>query len=112
MYKRQAVGDEVRQPGDLIPEAQDWPYVAGLIQDGKIAPVLVATLPEDTQVMLLDWEEETYGAAAVQEIVEPEDEEEAEESNEDAEADSEPDEEPAEADKAPVGNRRKVKAHA
>lgn len=55
------VGDEVRQAGDLVPEAQTWPYLSGYIQDGHIAPVLVATLPEEQQVMLLEWEEEVLG---------------------------------------------------
>ena len=55
------VGDGVRQAGDLVPEAQMWPYLSGYIQDGKIAPVLVATLPEEQQEMLLEWEEEVLG---------------------------------------------------
>ena len=55
------VGDEVRQCGDLVPEAGMWPYLSGYITDGKIAPVLVATLPEEQQVMLLEWEEEVMG---------------------------------------------------
>lgn len=55
------VGDEVRQQGDLVPEAMTWPYLNGYIADGKIAPVLVATLPEEQQLMLLDWEEEVLG---------------------------------------------------
>jgi hypothetical protein len=55
------VGDEVRQAGDLVPEAQMWPYLSGYISEGKIAPVLVATLPEEQQVMLLEWEEEVLG---------------------------------------------------
>lgn len=55
------VGDEVRQAGDLVPEAQTWPYLSGYIQDGHIHPVLVATLPEEQQIMLLEWEEEVLG---------------------------------------------------
>lgn len=51
------VGDDLRQPGDLIPEAVDWPYLSGYVSEGKIAPVLVATLPEDVQMTLLDWAE-------------------------------------------------------
>lgn len=51
------VGDEERQPGDLVPEAVAWPFVAGYVQDGRLAPVLVATLPEEQQMMLLEWEE-------------------------------------------------------
>lgn len=52
------VGDDQREPGDLVPEAQDWPYLHGYVQDGTIAPVLVATLPDEQQMMLLDWEDE------------------------------------------------------
>jgi len=55
------VGGEVRQPGDLIPEAADWSYLSGYIADGKIAPVLVATLPEEQQIMLLEWEDAKNG---------------------------------------------------
>jgi len=50
------VGDDLRQPGDLIPEAAGWPFVEGYVADGKIAPVLVATLPEEAQAVLLEWE--------------------------------------------------------
>ena len=50
------VGDEIRQPGDLIPEAADWAYLSGYVADGKVAPVLVATLPEAVQETLLEWE--------------------------------------------------------
>lgn len=52
------VGDEFRQPGDLVPEAQEWAYVSAYIMDGKIAPVLVATLPKKAQEELLRWEED------------------------------------------------------
>lgn len=52
------VGDDLRDAGDLVPEAVNWPYLTGYVADGKIAPVLVATLPEETQQMLLDWEAE------------------------------------------------------
>lgn len=55
------VGDEIRQPGDLVPEAVTWPYLNGYITDGKIAPVLVATLPEDVQISLMEWEEDVLG---------------------------------------------------
>lgn len=51
------VGDDIRQPGDLVPEASNWPFLTGYVSDGKLAPVLVATLPEEQQIMLLDWEE-------------------------------------------------------
>lgn len=57
------VGDEVRQAGDLVPEAQFWPYLSGYVENGQIAAVLVATLPEEAQVMLLDWEEEVMGVS-------------------------------------------------
>jgi hypothetical protein len=64
------VGEETRVPGDLVPEAQDWPYLSGYVSDCKLAPVLVATLPEEQQVMLLEWEEAVYGPVAVQAAVE------------------------------------------
>lgn len=56
--KPQKVGDDVREPGELIPEARDWAFLPGYITNGEIAPVLVATLPEETQQMLADWEAE------------------------------------------------------
>lgn len=57
------VGDDQREPGDLVPEARDWPYLSGYVQDGTLAPVLVATLPDEQQMMLLDWEDEQERAA-------------------------------------------------
>lgn len=69
------VGDEMRQAGDLVPEAQDWPYLSGYVAEAKIAPVLVATLPEAQQEMLLAWEEDVYGPAAVDIAVNGPDEE-------------------------------------
>jgi hypothetical protein len=54
--KPQSVGDVIRQPGELIPEARDWNFLSGYITNGEIAPVLVATLPEETQQMLAEWE--------------------------------------------------------
>lgn len=50
------VVDDYRQPGDLVPEAAEWPFLAAYVRDGDIAPVLVATLPQETQDMLLEWE--------------------------------------------------------
>lgn len=50
------VGDSVRNAGDLIPEASAWPYLSGYVADGKIAPVLVVTLPQEVQDMLTAWE--------------------------------------------------------
>lgn len=61
--KRVLVGEDQREPGDLVPEARDWPYLSGYVQDGTLAPVLVATLPEEQQMMLLDWEDEQEQAA-------------------------------------------------
>lgn len=49
------VGDDLRQPGDLVPEAAEWPYRAGYITEGTIAPVLVATLPQEQQEALMEW---------------------------------------------------------
>lgn len=61
------VGDEIRQPGDLVPEARDWSTVSGHLMTGDIAPVLVATLPEKTQEMLLEWVLEQDAPAPVEE---------------------------------------------
>lgn len=52
------VGEDTRTPGDLVPEAAEWPFLSGYIQDGALAPVLVATLPEEQQMTLLEWEDE------------------------------------------------------
>lgn len=51
------VGDEIREPGDLIPEAATWQYLDGYVRDGRIQPVLVATLPRKTQDVLQEWED-------------------------------------------------------
>lgn len=55
------VDGEYREPGDLIPEARDWATLTGYIQDGRIHPVLVATLPKATRDALAQWEEEQDG---------------------------------------------------
>lgn len=57
------VGDEVRHAGDLVPEAGDWPFISGYVADGKMAPVLVATLPEEVQITLLEWEADQTASA-------------------------------------------------
>lgn len=62
--KQMKVNGELRQPGDLIPEAQDWAALTGYIADARIAPVLVATLPKAHRDLLAEWEEETYGVKA------------------------------------------------
>ena len=58
------VGDDTREAGDLVPEAKDWVFLSGYLSDGSLAPVLVATLPEEQQMMLLEWEEEQQKAHA------------------------------------------------
>lgn len=50
------VGASLRKPGDLIPEASEWPYLDHYVGKGDIAPVLVATLPEAMQEKLAAWE--------------------------------------------------------
>jgi hypothetical protein len=71
--KPQSVGDVIRQPGELIPEARDWNFLSGYITNGEIAPVLVATLPEETQQMLAEWEadQDTKSETAIPEPLEP-----------------------------------------
>jgi hypothetical protein len=54
----QQIGDEWREPGDLVPEARDWAYRDLYLKDAKIAPVLVATLPKQIQDKLNAWEKE------------------------------------------------------
>ena len=60
------VGGEERVPGDLVPEAHDWPALSLYINEGKLSPVLVATLPKATRDALRAWEE---GVKAVNDIV-------------------------------------------
>lgn len=62
------VGDEIRQAGDLVPEAMFWPYLSGYLTDGHLAPVLVATLPEEQQEMLLEWHDEIMGTPVVDSV--------------------------------------------
>lgn len=50
------VGNDTRRPGDLVPEARDWPYLAANVREGVLAPVLVATLPVEVQEVLVQWE--------------------------------------------------------
>lgn len=59
------VGADLREPGDLVPEAHSWNFLPGYVAEGKLFPVLVATLPEDAQMMLLEWEEAQSGTTAV-----------------------------------------------
>ena len=65
------VGDDIRQPGDLIPEANEWSRLSAYLQHGEIAPVLVVTLPEDVQEMLLEWEAERQGGAVTETDTDP-----------------------------------------
>lgn len=61
----QQIGDEWREPGDLVPEAQGWRHRDLYIKDGKIAPVLVATLPKQMQDKLQAWDKEQQELAAL-----------------------------------------------
>jgi hypothetical protein len=47
--ERIQVGEDWREPGDLLPEAAEWSLIGSYIAQGKIAPVLVATLPQHVQ---------------------------------------------------------------
>jgi hypothetical protein len=59
------VGDEIRQPGDLIPEANGWTHADMEVRIGRLQPVLVSTLSKDDQDYLaLFWEEQDKAAAA------------------------------------------------
>lgn len=73
------VGDEFRMPGQLIPEARDWSHLWAYLQRGEVAPVLVATLPKDTQEMLAAWEKaQEVTSAPVATQPEPDEDEESE----------------------------------
>jgi hypothetical protein len=48
----------VYEPGDLIPEAGEWPGIAIYLSRGMISPVLVATLPKSARDYLAEWEAE------------------------------------------------------
>lgn len=45
-------------PGDIIPGAGSWPYIQHYVSEGRVAPVLVATLPQEMQDKLKAWAEE------------------------------------------------------
>lgn len=45
-------------PGDIVPGASAWPYISAYASEGKVAPVLVATLPKGLQDKLKAWEKE------------------------------------------------------
>lgn len=51
------VGDENREPGDLVPEATQWRNVDLYVSRGEIFPVLVSTLTEEQQEYIALWEE-------------------------------------------------------
>ena len=51
------VGGENREPGDLVPEAHEWPALSLYINEGKLCPVLVATLPKAARDALAAWED-------------------------------------------------------
>lgn len=63
--KRIQVGDDWREPGDLVPEASTWSFLQAYVGQGEIAPVLVATLPESAQAVLREWEADQQAVAAV-----------------------------------------------
>ena len=58
------VGDEIRMPGQLVPEARDWAHLWAYLNRGEIAPVLVATLPKVVQDTLARWEQDQQGDAS------------------------------------------------
>lgn len=86
------------QEGDLIPGAKDWPFISGYVSEGKVAACLVATLPDEAQEAITEYEEEIKEAqkesvrqsrkrAGLDPDVDPEAEDETAE--EDADGDSE-----------------------
>lgn len=48
--------------GDIIPGAAQWPYIQFYVTDGKVAPVLVSTLPSDAQEAVRAYEKEAQDA--------------------------------------------------
>lgn len=51
-------GDRTYETGEIIPEATFWHRVNIYVENGSLAPVLVATLPRDLQKQVKEWEEE------------------------------------------------------
>ena len=51
------IGDDVREPGELVPEASDWKQLDLYLGSNKLAAVLVCTLPREMQTDLEAWEE-------------------------------------------------------
>lgn len=83
------VGGAMREPGDLIPEANFWPGITQYVNDNRIASVLVATLPKATRDALAEWELEQEIAAEDAALVSVDEEpQEADPANVDADAET------------------------
>lgn len=95
------IGDGWREPGDLVPEVATWSLIGSHIAQGTIAPVLVATLPQNVQDALAEYEAHgsfvPAGALAVADDSDDDDSEEADEPAED-DGDEDGDEEASEDD--------------
>lgn len=67
------IGDEVREPGDLIPEATTWKEMVqrSYVEAHRIAPVLVASLPKATRDFLNKWEKDWLRLQEVIEVEHP-----------------------------------------
>lgn len=61
------VMDDWRQPGDLVPEAADWPFLSAYLSQHVLQPILVATLPKKAQEELSRWEEDRQIVAMLEE---------------------------------------------
>lgn len=57
------VDGELRQPGDLIPEASAWAQVEAEVRVGRIQPVLVSSLSQDDQDYVNMWWDDQDKAA-------------------------------------------------
>lgn len=79
--KTMTLGDEVRQPGDLLPEVSAWhPRIRDThLRNMRIAPVLVISLPKPLRDEIEAWERDYYKASELIEDTETEMADEADE---------------------------------
>lgn len=57
LLKPRKVGHEVRQPGDLVPEAHNWSNRNAYVSRGIIAPVPTESLSADHESAFRAWQE-------------------------------------------------------
>lgn len=71
--REMVVGDEVRKPGDLIPEATTWRehIQRSYVEAHRIAPVAVVSLPKRLRDDLQRWERDYLKLTEVIEVEHP-----------------------------------------